>query len=87
METAFLRFRYTNYTTSNYIYSAGKMLRGCLWSALRASVCCLSQGFDKYGIGAYDGASVTKLVSALGLKVGTVPIPYIFLGRTHIANT
>lgn len=27
------------------------------------------QGFDKYGIGEYDGASVTKLTAALGLKV------------------
>lgn len=32
---------------------------------------CPVQGFDKYGIGEYDGVPVTRLTAALGLKVNT----------------
>ena len=34
-------------------------------------ILCPMQGFDKYGIGEYDGVPVTRLATALGLKVGT----------------
>ena len=39
------------------------------WLLSTATCVCCSQGFDKYGIGAYDGLPVPNLVKALGLKV------------------
>ena len=43
------------------------------------------QGFDKYGIGAYDGLPVPNLMKALGLKVRSAETVKTTAGSCQLA--